>query len=118
VVAQLTKEPVPGGGGSAIVFNPQYVRKVSPDRVQVGTEMQLNLLNPPQSTFGAGAQFNLKGSNLSLAVDQTGKCSTVLESKFGAGSMLLLSGQVGIGQKEGGGDSYKFGFGVNIGIQG
>jgi len=93
------------------MLNFNYKRVVTPNRVSLGAELQMNPALESQVVFGA--EFKLSRSRVSMAVDGTGKIQTNLETALGmpqGSPKLNFNGEVDFGK-----DSFVFGYGLNIG---
>ena len=99
-----------------------YHRTVTPGRVHLGTELAVQP-STLDAQMSAGAEFILKQSKLNLAVDGNGRMSSVVETTLSPAAKLSFSAEMllGSGSTPGGGDdkskpdSYKFGYGLQIG---
>lgn len=116
-------QPPPAQEGQATVITAGYLRKVTENRVNVGTELVMNV--PTMDTQAVlGIEFQLKQSKISTSIDTSGKICSCLEAK---GSQLgsspvpafSLSAEVHYGgaqdQQGQPQDSWKVGYGLHIG---
>ena len=94
-----------------------YARTVSPNRVTLGTELNVAPATGDAS-FSAGAEFALKQSRVNLAVDGSGRMQSCVEAVLSPAAKLLFSAEMTLGWAAEPGkprDSFKFGYGLQIG---
>mmetsp|Transcript_16047 Transcript_16047/g.61194 ORF Transcript_16047/g.61194 Transcript_16047/m.61194 type:complete len:132 (-) Transcript_16047:63-458(-) len=81
-----------------------YVRHVVPDRISVGTELNIPLRNVLEPNWRVGGQFRFKQSTVSTSIDKAGSVQTVVELKPKQIFQVQLAANVNTWK-----DSYKFG---------
>jgi len=86
-----------------------YKKTVTRERVALGAELQFSPATM-DSAVSLGAEVNLKQSKFQTVVDGTGVIKTTLETSLGPQAKLIFSSEVDHLK-----DSYKFGYGMNIG---
>ncbi|KAG5186563.1 eukaryotic porin-domain-containing protein [Tribonema minus] len=122
--AQMGDAPISVGGQyqtrdwtGNVLYGPgmmqlQYARHVN-ERVQLGAELALNPLRPQESAVAVGAEFNLKQSKLHFAVNGSGTVDGNIEVRFLPMASVSFAGQLNHVE-----DKHRFGFGMQMHVQG
>lgn len=96
-------------GQGSLTFN--YKRVVTPNRVSLGAELQVNLQDPKESQVLMGGEFKLTKSKVAVLVDGSGRIQSTVEAKLGlAGAPTIQFA----GEVDHWNNIMRFGYGLNV----
>jgi len=90
-------------------FSAAYLRTVTPGRVVVGTELNVNPATA-EATVTAGLEVTLRQGKLCTTVDGAGKIQSTLETTVSPGMRVTFCGEADHGK-----GAFRFGYGLSMG---